>query len=65
MKVTKNTYIAVFTSMTLLLASSVLAKESPTPKYSAKEQPEKLKKLQAAWDHYAKYVGVVGLTWAF
>jgi len=36
MKVTKNTYIAVFTSMTLLLASSALAKEDPTPKYSAK-----------------------------
>ena len=36
MKVKKNTYIAVFTSMTLLLASAALAKEAPTPKYSAK-----------------------------
>jgi len=25
----------------------------------AKEQPEILKKLQSAWDHYAKDVGVV------
>lgn len=25
----------------------------------AKEQPERLKQLQAAWDHYAKDVGVV------
>jgi hypothetical protein len=36
MKVTKNSYITVFALMTLLLASSALAKEAPTPKYSAK-----------------------------
>ena len=36
MTVTKNIYIAVFMSMSMLLASSVLAKEAAKPKYSAK-----------------------------
>jgi hypothetical protein len=35
MRVTKNTYITMFISVTLLLASFALAKEVPTPKYSA------------------------------